>query len=99
MGASTSWAPTPTRSIAARKPPRHQPIEWPRPSIRTEHIYFLPRHSYPEAIMSSRDDRSASGTEPSIARDLSRRDALKLAAAAVALPITRLQARVPKRVI
>ena len=49
--------------------------------------------------MSSRDDRSASGTEPSTSRDLSRRDALKLAAAAVTLPIAGLQARAPKRVI
>ena len=32
-------------------------------------------------------------------RDLSRRDALKLAAAAVTLPVARLQARAPKRVI
>jgi len=49
--------------------------------------------------MSSRDDRPASGTEPTTSRDLSRRDALKLAAAAVTLPIARLQARAPKRVI
>ena len=45
------------------------------------------------------DERSASGTASSVSRDLSRRDALKLAAAAVTLPVARLQARAPKRVI